>query len=98
MMLSAGNGQADEHLFPVRSLHMNKYGTPFAVKRYNRYGDVYQWQDHSKYKGFMIQRCYDGSQPKACYRAIDYDRDFIITGEGLLQVKESITNYLRDYA
>ena len=77
---------------------MNRYGTPFAVKRYNRYGDVYQWQDHSKYKGFMIQRCYDGSQPKACYRAIDYERDFIITGEGLLQVKEAITNYLRDFA
>ena len=73
---------------------MERFGDTFAIKRYNRYGDVYQWQDHSKYKGLMIQRCYDGTQPKACYRAIDYDKDIIICGEGLSQVKHAITRYL----
>ena len=73
---------------------MERFGDKFAINRYNRYGDVYQWQDHSKYKGLMIQRCYDGTQPKACYRAIDYDRDIIICGEGLYQVKHAITRYL----
>ena len=73
---------------------MERFGTPFAIKRYDRYGDVYQWQDHSKYHGFIVQRCYDGSQPKACYRAIDYDNDTIITGVGILQVKDAIKKYL----
>ena len=83
---------------PGQESTMNKYGTPFAVKRYNRYEAIVHWEEHSKYKGFMIERAFDRAQPKACYRAIDHDRDFIITGDGLLQVKEAITNYLRDFA
>lgn len=75
---------------------MQRYGTPFSIRRYDRYGDVYQWKQHSKYKGFIIERCYDGTQPKACYRAIDYDNDTIITGEGLDQVKTAVTEYIRE--
>ena len=78
--------------------NMNKFGTPFAVKRYNRYVLQVQWKEHSKYKGFMIERAYDGAQPKACYRAIDLKHDFIITGEGLLQVKDAVTKYLEEFA
>ena len=92
-MLSAGNGQADEHLFPVRSLHMNTFGDKFAVNRFYRYANL-QWKEHSKYKGLMIERCYDGSQPKACYRAIDEENDTVIVGEGLYQCKSAITRYL----
>lgn len=77
---------------------MKVFGSPFAIKRYDRYGDVFQWKIHCKYKGLIIERCYDGSQPKACYRAIDYDENTIITGEGLYQVKESITRYLQGAA
>lgn len=73
---------------------MARFGTPFAIRRYDRYGDVYQWQEHSTYKGFRIERCYDGTQPKACYRAIDHDKDVIITGEGLSQVKAAVTKYI----
>ena len=73
---------------------MQRFGTPFAIRRYDRYGDVYQWKEHSKYKGFVIERCYDGTQSKACYRAIDYDNDVIITGEGLDQVKSAVTKYI----
>ena len=75
---------------------MQRYGTPFAIRRYDRYGDVYQWKQHSKYKGFIIERCYDGTQPKACYRAVDYDNDTIVTGEGLDQVKSAVTRYIQE--
>lgn len=75
---------------------MQRFGSPFAIRRYDRYGDVYEWKDHSVYKGFKIQRCYDGTQPKACYRAIDYDNDMIITGEGLAQIKDAVTEYIKE--
>ena len=75
---------------------MQRFGTPFAIRRYDRYGDVYQWKEHSKYKGFIIERCYDGTQPKACYRAID--NDTIVTGEGLDQVKSAVTRYIQEMA
>lgn len=75
---------------------MQRFGTPFAIRRYDRYGDVYQWKQHSKYKGFIIERCYDGTQPKACYRAVDYDNDTIVTGEGLDQVKTAVTEYIKE--
>ena len=75
---------------------MERFGDAFAIRRYDRYGDVYSWKEHSVYKKFVIERCYDGPQPKACYRAIDYDRDTIICGEGLAQVKSAITRYIKE--
>ena len=72
---------------------MNTFGDKFAVNRFYRYANL-QWNEHSKYKGFMIERCYDGSQPKACYRAIDEKNDTVIVGEGLYQCKSAITRYL----
>ena len=74
---------------------MNTYGDKFAVNRFCRYASL-QWKEHSRYKGFMIERCYDGSQPKACYRAFDEKNDTVIVGEGLYQCKSAITRYLEE--
>lgn len=69
------------------------YGTEFAKKRYLRYENL-QWKNHSPYKGLQIERCYDGMQPKACYRAIDHHGMNVIVGEGLAQVKAAVTKYI----
>lgn len=69
------------------------YGSTFAANRYKRYLH-YGWRDHSMYKGFRIERCYDGEQPKGLYRAVDSDTGCIIIGEGLLQVKAAISDYI----
>lgn len=75
---------------------MERFGDMFAIKRYDRYSDFYEWRYHSQYKTYTIERCYDGSQPKACYRAIDRQNDVIICGEGLAQVKSAITRYIQE--
>ena len=69
------------------------FGSLFAIRRYNRYAGL-QWKEHSKYKGLVIERCYDGEQPKACYRALDAPARYLIVGEGLWQVKNTITQFL----
>lgn len=69
------------------------FGTPFAIGRYTRYASCYEWKSHSIYRGYHIERCYDGTQPKACYRALDLDGHTVITGEGLAQVKAAITEW-----
>ena len=68
------------------------FGSLFAINRYNRYAGL-QWKEHSKYKGLVIERCYDGPQPKACYRALHAPGRYLIVGEGLWQVKNAITQY-----
>ena len=72
------------------------FGNPFAIKRYLRYDASYQWKFHSDYKTLLIERCYDGTQPKACYRAIYNRRNVVIVGEGLAQVKAAITRYFKE--
>jgi len=77
---------------------MEIFGDPFAINRYRRYDPVFQWKFHSDYKSYSIERCYDGPQPKACYRAIDHRRNVVICGEGLAQVKSAITRYIQERA
>lgn len=75
---------------------MERFGDRFAIMRYERYDQVFQWKFHSDYKSFSIERCYDGPQPKACYRAIDHRRNVVICGEGLMQIKAAITRYIQE--
>jgi len=75
---------------------MEIFGDPFAINRYGKYDQMFQWKFHSEYKSLSIERCYDGPQPKACYRAIDHHRNVVICGEGLAQVKDAITRYIKE--
>lgn len=75
---------------------MEMFGTAFALKRYKKYDGAVSWKDHSKYKGFQLQRAYDGPQPKALYRAMTVDglNAVVPVGEGLAQVKSAVTRFL----
>ncbi len=76
------------------------FGSAFAIRRYEKYKCRVSWEDHSRYKGFMIERCYelatdalDGPKKyKALYRAATSGG--YIVGDGLAQIKDAINEFM----
>ena len=77
---------------------MEMFGNEFAKKRYLKYQGTVSWDQHSFYKGGVIERAFGFAetgtgfrQPKALYRM--QDGGIIVVGESLDCVKKAWTRY-----